>query len=623
LSRGLTVSLVLGAAIAGGGLLLLSQSAPSREAESREAAPAKRPPRAITAPKQGPSGSGAAVVRIAGPGPKRYAAQGPSPIELSAVPRTTLASGDEVRGGARIESRFTDEEVAAAEKAARKQKKSANVQNLDGSSKPVGQKPMLEAEFNGIDAADCCDDVPFTATVPPDPDIAVGPNHVIVVVNVAFEIYDKAGNSLTGGPVGFSQFFDPSIGTDPTAACPAYSGRGVFDPDVVYDAANDRFILGIDLAGTDYCMAVSQTGDPTGAWNRYSFPADVNGAFFDFPHMGVGQDAIFVGSNQFGGTLPYGFQGRVFAVDKAALYSGAGPVPVMTREMAPPGLEGPLNVKLDGTPQPAQTPTGSAQYIMTEFFDGVVHSVYSWEDPFGADVFTLVGDVDLATASGVPCPDFSCFPVAWPQKGSPEILNGNDYRGQETKVHDGYLWTTQTVSCNPGKGTRNCIRWAQIDPAKVVPAPDQTAFPLDATTDGVVQAGVFGSDWGYRSFPSIAVNMCGDMAVGYSYSAAPGNSGGSWYPSVYVAGRKATDPPGVIGGERLLKKGPEDYTSFQNNGGVAPERWGDYTGMQTYGDEFWYVGEYAGGEPAISIISGRNLGNWGTYVGMFKMPGCN
>ena len=42
----------------------------------------------------------------------------------------------------------------------------------------------------------------------------------------------------------------------------------------------------------------------------------------------------------------------------------------------------------------------------------------------------------------------------------------------------------------------------------------------------------------------------------------------------------------------------------------------------TYGDEFWYIGEYSAGEPAISTVSGANLANWGTYIGKFTMPGC-
>ena len=89
-----------------------------------------------------------------------------------------------------------------------------------------------------------------------------------------------------------------------------YKLCSAFDPDVVYDTVNDRFVLGIDGNGTDFCVAATQTGDPTGAWNRYGFPTNIKGAFFDFPHMGVGEEAIFMGSNQFGAP-PYGFEGRI------------------------------------------------------------------------------------------------------------------------------------------------------------------------------------------------------------------------------------------------------------------------------------------------------------------------
>ena len=589
---------------------------------------------AIRAPKDIVENTRNQKVKIKGEGTIRYTSESPSAIHLADVPKAPSTSAEDLptRGGRRVESRFTDQQIADAQAAAAAQPTSSAIQNLDGSQKPVGQKPKGGVKFNAIDASDCCTGTRFSATVPPDPDIAAGPNHLIVVVNTAFEVFDKSGNSLTG-PIQFATFFDPTQGGSnpgagtPTPGCTAFTfqaglQRGaVFDPDVVYDAAANRFVIGVDGNGTDYCVAATQTGDPTGAWNRFGFPTDVNGAFFDFPHMGVGENEIIMGSNQFGGTLPFGFEGRVFAMKKADLYTGT-PLNIMTRPVKPASL--PVNVKLDGTPQPAQSPTGAANYIMTEFFDGRVHSVYSWVDPFGANVFDIVGDVDLAMASGVPCEGFSCFPISWPQKGSVEILAGNDFRGQETKVSNGYLWTTQTISCNPGKGTRNCVRWAQIDPAAVVPAPDQTAFPLAAGTNGVIQAGVIGSDWDYRSFPSIAANTCNDMAVGYSYSKAPGNSGGTWYPSLFVAGRSASDPLGRVGGESLLKKGTAAYVSFQDNGGVDSVRWGDYSGMalDPDGKTFWYAGEYAAGKPSISVVSGNVLANWGTFVGAFTIRGC-
>ena len=41
------------------------------------------------------------------------------------------------------------------------------------------------------------------------------------------------------------------------------------------------------------------------------------------------------------------------------------------------------------------------------------------------------------------------------------------------------------------------------------------------------------------------------------------------------------------------------------------------------GKTFWYAGQYAGGAPAISQISGNALANYGTYVGSFEFPGCD
>jgi hypothetical protein len=624
---GLAAGLAAIVVVAGCALDQASRSAaPGDTATAARLRPAIRAPQAIQKSAFGKQGGFKAK------GTAKYQARGPSAIRLADVPRAqALDRADElpVRGGNRIESKFTDEQVAKAQNAARNQAASTAVQNVDGSQVPVGKKPKLLSSFDAIDAGDCCTGTGFAATVPPDPDMAAGPDHLIVVVNTAFEVYDTDGDSLTG-PIQFATFFDPTRGgTDPgagtpTPGCTAFAFQfgaqrsAVFDPDVVYDEVHDRFVIGIDGNGDSYCVAATTTGDPTGAWNRYGFPTNMNGAFFDFPHMGVGVDAIFMGSNQFGGALPFGFEGRVFAMDKFDMYAGA-PLDVSTRELAAPGMEGGSNIKLDGTPQPMQLhgafpPSGSKHYIMGEFFDGKSHAVYSWADPFGADDFEFEGDVDLAAASGVPCENFSCFPIPWPQKGSVEILEANDYRGQETKWRNGLLWTTQTVSCNPKKGTRDCIRWAQIDPTEVVPgALAPGGFPLVSSTNGVIQAGVFGSSNDYRTFPSIAVNRCEDMAVGYSLGSE------KEYPSLFVAGRSASDPLGVIGGERRLLKGKTFYTSFQDNGGEFPERWGDYSGMTIApdGKTFWYVGEYA--RPNTP----NPFANWGTFVGSFEVQGCN
>lgn len=509
------------------------------------------------------------------------------------------AGGDAVAvGGSMIESKMSDEEVQAAIANAMQNAPATGMQTLadgsdnlavnnEGKGRGRGKPgPKLRAVIDSIGGEDCCvDDVPFTATVPPDPDLAVGPDHIIAVVNVAFEIYDKKGNVLRPA-TSFGTLFagvEPIIG-----AC---EGSGPFDPDVIYDESIGQYIMGVDGAGFFYCIGITTDGDPMGDWNLYAFFATAldpagNFEFFDFPHMGAGTDAIFVGSNQFD---TFGFAGgAVFAVNKDELLNG-GPLNVLRANVP----------NFDSTPQPATNfgaaegtlPTSDTNYIMTEVFDGRVHSVYQWNDPWGGGALELVGDVNLADASGVACDLFSCFPVSVPQAGSSLLLAGNDWRGQETRYRNGSLWTTQHISCNPtGEpgAAVNCVRWAEVNPDDVEPLTGLNENgQLDASTNGVVQAGVFSSGDGvHRWFPSIGVNACGQMAVGYSKSSA------DMFPSVAMTGQRAEDRAGKVRGETEVISGTEPYRSFQS--GVT--RWGDYSGMwvDPNGKDFWYIGEYAG-----------------------------
>jgi len=532
------------------------------------------------------------------------------------TPMAQAATGGEpiVVGGEFLESKMSEDEMRAARDFAKANAPGGRVQTLEdgsdnlgvnnnGKGKGEGKKgPKLRAVIDSIGAEDCCvDDVPFSATVPPDPDMAAGPDHLVAVVNVSFEIYDKEGNVLQPA-TSYGTLFQ---GVNPFGAC---EGSFPFDPDVVYDESTGQFIIGVDGGGAFYCIGITADGDPMGDWNLYSFLAieDPN-EFFDFPHMGVGVDAIYVGSNEFLFTPGVGFSfltGAAYAVNKADMIAG-DPITVV-RQNVP---------RFDGTPQPANLhgaaegtfPTSGPHYIMTEVFDGITHSVYAWDDPFGANSLTLLGDVDLAEASGVPCPAFSCFPVSVPQAGSAVTLAGNDFRGQETKYRNGSLWTTQTIACNPtGMEAVNCVRWAEIDPTQV---------GLPSSTDGVIQAGVFSSPDGvHRWFPSIAVNACGDMAVGYSKSST------DMFPSVALTGQRRNDRPGRVRSEVDVMAGTESYRSFQDP--TSANRWGDYSGMtiDPNGVDFWYIGEYAG-ESENQFANWKNViakANFGCGLGKAK-----
>ncbi|MFT4937431.1 MAG: hypothetical protein ACI88A_000446 [Paraglaciecola sp.] len=500
-----------------------------------------------------------------------YQASGPSAVNMLDVPmgvyvvNNKLDTGWGQDGPRRIPSPISAEEADKLRAAAQNLPVSERIQQMNNVTK---NGPTAGVSFDSLDYNDCCGG---GGNVPPDPELAVGPDHIIAVVNVAIEIYDKSGNLLVG-PVTLSSFF---------SGTPGCSSSSTFDPNVLYDESTDRFIIAADGNGTDYCVAASQTGDPLGSWWGYGFATNIGGAFFDYPHAGVGVDAIFMGSNQFGGTA--GFEGRVFAMDKAAMYSGAA-MAVSTHSTGDNSTPQPMNSHgvSDGS-----FPTSGPHYIMTEVFDGNNHSVWSWSDPFGTNIFTNTGTLDLSASTGVA----AGFPVDVPQAGSSAKLQANDYRGLDTEYRNGSIWMTNTISCNPGTGTVDCLRWAQIDP----------------TGPTVLDSGVIASNDEYRTFPDLAVNQCDDMAIGYTKSST------AMFPSVYVTGRESGDPAGTTQAEVEMKAGEITYTAFDG----SPHRWGDYTGMtiDPDGKTFWYLGEY-------SKDTGQTNGRWGNYIGSFSYPDC-
>ena len=458
-------------------------------------------------------------------------------------------------------------EMAAMQARSLELEPSANVQIA--ASGPAMAAPASGTSFDSLDYTECCGG---GGNVPPDPELAVGPNHVIAVVNVAFEIYNKNGSSLVG-PTTFSSFMAAN------ANC-----TGVFDPNANYDEEYDRYVLGIDADGVGYCIAVSQTGDPTGSWNLYYFDTISNRReFFDYPHAGIGQDAIYMGANIFRGNSFN--EARVYAFDKVAMYNGQTASAVSVGMGAAHDTPQPLN--LHGWAQ-GTWPSSGPHYIFAETnYDGSTHTVFAWNDPFGANNFSTVGTVNLNAATGVT----AGMPVDTPQQAG-GTLQANDFRPQDFEYRDGYAWSSSTVACNPGGGTVNCVRWAQINPA----------------TATVVDAGVYGSAGEYRTFADLAVDACGNMAIGYSKSST------SSFPGVFVTGRLATDAPGTLQTETLVKAGEISYTSFETS---APRRWGDYTEMtiDPAGTTFWYLGEY-------SKDTGTTNGRWGTYISSFSYN-CN
>ena len=477
-------------------------------------------------------------------------------------------------------SLYSDEQLAALQQAAQNLPVSAAIDMADG---PGDQAPSPLIGFDSIDYTECCGG---GGNVPPDPELAVGPSHVVAVVNVALEIYDKSGNTILG-PTTFASFMSANPNCPPASAA-----RGVFDPNALYDEEADRYMVGIDASGSFYCIAVSATSDPTGLWHVYAIPTPTPASlFFDYPHAGVGQDAIYMGGNMFDCLISCDFliigfsHSRIWAFDKAQMYAGAALSNIATAQLS----------TTQATPQPLNLhgfasgtwPSGGPHYFLTSgaTIDDLV--VNSWTNPFDGSNGTIgvLSSIDLLAATGVSVG----IPVDVPQATGDDV-QANDTRPQDFEYRNGFGWTTMAVSCNPGSGSVNCVRWAQID-----------------LSDGsVADAGVYASDGEYLFFPDLAVDDCGNMAVGYSKSSP------SLYPGIYYTGRQVGDPAGTLQVEDTLRLGEIEYTSFET---TPPRRFGDYTEMtiDPNGTTFWYLGEY-------SKDTGTTDGRWGTYVGAVEYP---
>jgi len=116
-------------------------------------------------------------------------------------------------------------------------------------------------------------------SAPSDANLAVGPNHIVQIVNTEFAVYNKNGTIFAGYPKAIGPLF-----TNLGGSCTGQWG----DPIVQYDKAADRWLisqLGNFSAPFTECIAVSQTNDPTGFYNLYSYNFDPN--FNDYPKFGV------------------------------------------------------------------------------------------------------------------------------------------------------------------------------------------------------------------------------------------------------------------------------------------------------------------------------------------------
>ena len=496
----------------------------------------------------------------------------------------------------------------------------AKLASLDASLqslKPIeSQTPSVPSlTFDGLHAVD---NVPLIGgtVAPSDENVDVGPNDVVQTVNVAFRVYDKNGNPKIP-PTLMSSLFSKLGGI-----C-ANADRG--DPVVLYDRMADRwFMTQFAFLGAGQvppfhqCVAVSQNGDPTGAYYTYDF--ETPGAEFpDYGKFGVWPDGYYMTVNQF--TEPGDiFNGvGMYALDRQKMLVGDPTASFIyfNRDGVnfPEFFNSTLPSDQDGLEAPPPGAPNVFAYLISDEFEN---------PPFNQDALRLfdfhADFANPANSTFIERPESPVLVSAFDPRSAPgradikqpppatnaSALDSIQYHlmyrlqymnrgGIETLVSS----TTVNVSGVAPTSLANYqagVRYFQLQrssPGGPFLLYDNATFSPDA---GAPATGV------NRWLPSAAIDHMGNLAVSYSASST------TVFPSIWYAGRDFNALGGLTGELHMF-----DGTAVQLG---TSNRWGDYQSMQvdpTDDCTFWTTNQY---------YNVNSQFNWRTRIGRFKFPTC-
>ncbi len=395
---------------------------------------------------------------------------------------------------------------------------------------------------------------------PPDPSIAVGPNHVVMTVNQRVAFYTKAGVQqfiVDLGSPGNPGFFEP-LG----------AGNFTFDPKCAYDQYSGRFIiLAFETYGSTEAwitIAVSDDSDPNGVWYKYRTDAVITSGtttyWWDYPGLGFDQDAIYVTGNLYGlNTSAWGAAAfRVF--QKAPMLTGAPAVYSTLRD---------TNAASVQCAQQFGASPGAAFFV--SFADSSSLRVHAIRNPLTTPTLTST-TVAVPTFAGT---------MSSPTPAGNTALSMIDNRMMNVCWRGGKLLAAHTITAS-GK---NLARWYEVN-TNTWP----TSGAITLAQSGNVDPG---ADI-HSFFPAIYSNASGKIGMVLGVSSPRDNV------AVAITGRRTTDPLGTMALPVTIKPGEV------STGG----RWGDYydIAIDPVDDTtFWVLGEY------------RRSGGWANWAASFTV----
>lgn len=428
--------------------------------------------------------------------------------------------------------------------------------------------------------------IPFSNVSPGDPTVAVGPNHILEMVNgqngsAYFRIFDKNGGALS-----LQAFMDQLPGT-------SYNGAG--DCITWYDQLENRFVMSEfgDSSRTGgnvntLIIAVSQTSDPLGSWNVYEF-SDA-GFFPDYPKYANWHDAWYGMTRDFVGAY---VGNSVWAFNKARMIAGDSIVEVQRFRFNSPDNKFnsmcPVSL-LGNTPAPAGTPGMFLYYNDDDYTAnssdvdsvGIVTFKVDFANPNNS-VASISSSMTVAPFRSNVCASRNCAPSA--SGNGYDVISSRFMNRPYYRNFGSYQSIVANHTVDATGSSVSGLRWYE--------------FRSTAGSWSVFQQSTFApqEDFNCTTTPTmhrfmgaIAMNGKGQIAMGYNSSSA------ERFASLSFTGRNETDPVNLMSYQEkdgILGTG---YGTFGN-------RWGDYNEIvpdPSNDSLFWFCGMYGAGPNAWS-----------------------
>jgi len=527
--------------------------------------------------------------------------------------------------------------------------------NRMGNAKRAKSNPQLLGGFDGLNFHDqrFANGGNQFSVEPPDQGLCAGNGFVMESVNDVLAVYDSSGNKLVG-PVDLNTFYGyPAAINRSTGAF----GPEITDPSCYYDAATRRWfqvVLTLDrigttssLAGTNHLdIAVSQTADPTGAWNIYRLPVQNNGTqgtpdhgcaggfcLGDYPHIGADAHAIFLTTNEFELFGP-GFKGaQIYDISKQALASGAASPNVVLFNGGDPSIPAPAFTVWPAISSGGQyvDTLGGTEYLLSSdavFFDsGTSNRIWLWSvsntqaidtaptalvlgvSPIAVQSYAVPSSLARQKPGSAPlrdcfaltgcAPTYLGFPnIVYP---TPRPMAVNDSRMQQVSYANGKLWGTLDTDVLLADGSHGSgINYFVVSP----------------TSGGVFANGTLALPDANLTYGAAAVTQSGRGVIAFTVV------GPNDHPS---AGYASLDAKLGAGDVHVAKSGAGPWDGFTGIPFFGSDpRWGDYGAAAADGNTIWTASEYIAQTctlteyltPPLFECGGTRgaLGNWATRI---------